>query len=457
MKKRLLLLSVPSYLALKYGIRYYIKKKANKVAKALMTNPYEYNLWSFITSLDRTSLLKSVENSLRTELGHLIQRPFGSPKEFPSMDKLTFSYAQINTVPTMEKTPIDMKVIIGKHTQRPLHLSIPIMISGMAYGIALTEDVKLALAKGATLAGTVYNTGESGMLPAERAAADQLILQYNRGHWGKSPATLKQADAIELQFGQGAIGGTFHELAPDKITNELRKQFEVKRGEPIIAHARIPGINNPEDFKKTVSQLRDITDGVPIGAKIGAGDGLEKDIERCLEASLDYIAIDGAEAASKGAPPILLDDFGLPTLVALVRATNYLKKMGVRDKIDVIVSGKLLTPADFLKALAIGADAVYIGSAALFAAIHRRILKALPFDPPSQVAWYDGKYSNGFNRETGAENLGKFLSSCKEEMEMGIRALGKTSIHQLSKNDLLAIDKTVAEMAGVRMVHIPKD
>lgn len=457
MKKSLLFLTIPLYIAGKQVARYYIKRKINKANKAIINDQYDENIWGFVTSIDRIGMLKAVENSLRTELGHMIERPFGSPKQFPSMDKLMFSFAQINTLPTMENTPIDTKVTIGKHAFKPLHLSIPVMITGMAYGEALTENVKLALAKGATLANTAFTTGESGMLSSERKAAGKLILQYNRGHWGKDIKTLRQADAIELQFGQGAIGGTSHAIYPDKITRELRKQFEVKKGEPIIAHARIPGITKPEDLKQKVDDLRSITLGIPIGAKIGAGDDLEQDIAWCLEAKLDYIAIDGAEAASKGSPPVLLDDFGLPTLVALVRAVNYLNQVGARDRIDVIVSGKILTPGDFLKAIALGADAVYIGSAALFAVIHNRIFKAIPFEPPSSVAWYDGKYSKGFNVKKGAENLGKFLSSCKEEMEIAIRALGKTSIHQLSKADLLAVDPVVSEITGIRMAHIPKN
>lgn len=456
MRKRIILASIPLFFAGKHLTRYYFKKKINRINKKIATNQYDENLWGFITSIDRIGLLKSIENSLRTESGHLIERPFGSPKVFPSLDRLMFSYAQVNTLPTTEDTLIDTSVVIGKNARKPLHLSLPIMISGMAFGIALTKNVKISLAKGAALAGTAYNTGESGLLPAERRAADQLILQYNRGHWRKSPEILKQADAIELQFGQGAIGGTFHALYPDKITRALRRQFEVKRGEPIIAHARIPGINQPQDLIKTVRELREITQGIPIGAKLGAGDELEKDIAWCLEAELDYIAIDGAEAASKGSPPILLDDFGLPTMVALVRAVNYLDKVQAKDKINVIISGKMLTPADFLKALALGADAVYIGSAAIFAAIHSRILKALPFEPPSQVAWYDGKYSKGFNSKKGAENLGKFLSSCKEEMEIALRAMGKTSIFQLSKDDLLALDPSVSELTGVRLVNSAK-
>jgi len=457
LKKLFYLLPIPAYYAARYITRTFIKKTVNKSMKSIVTDQYDQNLWGFFSSVDRASSHKSVENSLRTEYGYLVERPFGSPKQFPSLDRLMFSYAQLRTLPTPEDVPIDLSVVIGKNAKKPLHLRTPIMVSGMAYGEALTEAIKVSLAQGAAMGGTAYNTGEGGMLASARKVTDQLILQYNRGHWAKDPATLRQANAIELQFGQGAIGGTFHVMPPSDVTKELRKQFEVKKGQPILAHARIPGINSTEDFIQTVKALRKITDGVPIGAKIGAGDEIEEDISLCVEAGVDYIAVDGAEAASKGSPPILLDDFGLPTLIALVRAVNHLQKLNAKDKVDLIISGKLLTPADFLKALALGANAIYIGSAALFATIHTHILKSLPFGPPSQVAWYGGKYSKCFDTQQGADNLYHFLISCKEEMEIAIRAMGKTSIHQLSKNDLVAIDPYVSEITSVRSAHLPRN
>jgi len=235
----------------------------------------------------------------------------------------------------------------------------------------------------------------------------------------------------------------------------MREMFHRPKGERVVYPARIPGIERPEDLLKKVRELRSITDGIPIGAKIAAGDMLEKDLAWCLEAGLDFIAVSGAEGAAKGAPPTLLDDHGLPTLIALVRAVNYLEKVGAKKEIDLIIDGKIITPGDILKVLALGANAVYIGTAALFATAHTQVLKAMPFEPPTALAWNIGRYSRRFNSKKGASNLYLFLKSCTLEMRMSLSAMGKASIKELAKTDLVAVDPFVAEITGVKLAHVP--
>lgn len=463
MKKRnpseYLLYGIPLILGGTAGIKYLGRSIANRLfdqaTKTFMTDQYDKNLWEFVSASSRVGLQNIEEINLRSELGKVIDRPLGSPKKFPSINDLMFSFAQIDPLPVPDDTRIDISVVIGKKAANPLHLQTPIMISGMAYGFALSKKFRIALAKGASMVSAAVNTGQGGLLPEERKAAKHLILQYNRGDWGNKPEILRQADAVEFHLGQGAVGGTHHHLNPKDVTREMRKHFGVKKGKAIVYKSRIPGINNPQDFIKRVKDVRKIVNGVPIGAKIGASDEIEKDLYWCLEAGLDYVAIGGAEAASKGAPPILLDDFGLPILFALVRAVNYLEKAGARKDLDLIVAGKLINPGDFLKALALGADAVYIGTAALFATAHKQVLKAMPFVPPSQISWIDGQKANKFSVDEGAQSLAKFIKSCNQEMQMGLSSLGKTSIHQVSKDDLIALNPFIAEVTGVRLGHIP--
>lgn len=426
-----------------------------RATKIIMTDEYHQNLWEFVSATARVTPQKIVELNLRSESGEVVERPLGTPKKFPSIDGLMFPYAQIDTLPIQEYEEIDTTVMIGKKVRRPLILETPVMVGGMGYGFAVSERIKIALAKGCTLAGTAVNTGQGGLLPKERKAAEQLILQYNRGHWSKDAETIRQADALELHFGQGAAGGSFGILPAHKISWKMRKMFGVRRGERVIYPSRLPGINHPQDLIKKVKELRGITDGIPIGAKIAGGDMLEKDLFWCLEAGLDFVAISGCEGASKGSPPTMLDDFGLPVVIALSRAVNYLEKTGARKDIDLIVDGKLITPGDFLKVMALGADAVYIGTAALFAVSHTQVLKALPFEPPTEVAWQVGKYARRFNINQGAKSLHMFLKSCTLEMKMALSAMGKTSVHELGKNDLVAIDPFIAEITGVRLAHIP--
>lgn len=451
-----LLLLLGSFAGIKYLGRTIFKRVFRRATRIIMTDEYHENLWEFVSATARVGPQKIVELNLRSEYGKAGERPLGSPKKLPTVDGLMFPFAQIATLPIREHEGIDTTVMIGKKVHKPLILETPIMVGGMGYGFSVSEKVRIALAKGCTLAGTAVNTGQGGLLSKERKAAKQLILQYNRGHWSKEPEILRQADAIELHFGQGAVGGSFGLLPANRISRKMRRVFEVKRGERIVYPSRIPGINRPQDLIKKVKELRSITDGIPIGAKIAGGDMLEKDLAWCLEAGLDFIALSGCEGASKGSPPTLLDDHGLPTVIALSRAVNYLDKAGAKKEIDIIIDGKLITPGDFLKVLALGADAVYIGTAALFAVSHTQVLKALPFEPPTGVVWDVSRLAHRFKINKGAKSLHLFLRSCTLEMKMSLSTMGKTSIHELTKDDLVAIDPFIAEITGVRMAHIPR-
>lgn len=443
--------------AAKYIGRSIINRISDKSIKTIMTDEYGENLWEFVSAGSRIGLQNIMELNLRSESGQIIERPLGSPKKYPNVQSLLFPFAQIDTMPVPGDTPIDTATIIGKKAKKPLYLKTPLIIAGMAYGFALSEQFRLALAKGSSLAGIAFNSGQSGFLPKERQLADKIIQQYTRGHWGKEPGTLSQADGIELHFGQGGVGGLPMVIDPNIVSKLMRQQFEVKKGEKVIYHSRIPGINNPKDLRRKVRELRSITDGIPIGAKIGAADRIEKDLYWILEAEFDFVNICGNEAGSKGVPPVFQDDFGLPTLYAISRAINYLEKENARKEIDVILAGKLITPGDFLKAIALGADAVCIGTGALFATAHTEVLKSLPFEPPTQIAWMAGKQAARFDIEKGANNLAKYINSCTEEMKMALTVMGKTSLQQLSKNDLVAVDSTVAQITGIRLANIPPD
>ncbi|MGI6575400.1 MAG: FMN-binding glutamate synthase family protein [bacterium] len=422
----------------------------------LMSEAYAENLWEFVSAAARTGPYILQENMIRTHEGKAIQRPLGSPKRFPNFSGLMFNAAQLHTLPTPIKTEVTTKITIGTKAKRPLTIDIPIIISGMAYGEALTEDIKIALAQGATLAGTAINTGEGPFLPAERKAAQKLILQYNRSTWNKEEEILRQADAIEIQFGQGALAGVGHLMKAKDIDLKLRRQLNLKPGQDAVTESRQEGIESASDLHKLVSYLRGVTNGVPIGVKLAPSKFLEKDLDIVLRGNVDFITLDGAQAATKGGPPILADDFGLPTLFALCRATNFFQRKRAKKRVSLLISGGLYTPGDFLKALALGADAVCIGSTALFAVSHMQALYALPWEPPTQIAWYDGVYRAKFNPQLGAQNLARFLCSCKEEIEEATRALGKTSVTEVDKTDLFALDPETAKIAKVPLGYYPQ-
>lgn len=425
----------------------------DRITKTIMTDPYHENIWEFFSASSRTGLQTIVETNLRAQEGKVISRPLGPPKILPSTDDLMFNIAQLAKLPTPEDVTVDMSVTIGPQAARPLTITMPIIISAMAYGLGLTEKAKIALAKGSALVGTAINNGEGPFIPSERKAAKHYILLYDRGGRNHDPAVLRQADAVEIQFGQGALGGIAHFTPYKNIPAKARRLIGLKPGQPAFTHARVPGIEDPiRDLPPLVKKLREITGGVPIGAKLGVGHYLEKDMEILLDAGVDFIVLDGARAATKGGPPILQDDFGVPAVFAVNRAVNYLREEGLYGKVSLIASGGLFTPGSFLKMLALGADAVYIGTIALFAMAHTQVLKAMPFEPPPSVVFADSKQSRRFNTKLGAKNLAYFLKSCNEEMMEGIRALGKTALRDVDKSDLRALTPFISRALNIPLI-----
>jgi glutamate synthase domain-containing protein 2 len=211
-----------------------------------------------------------------------------------------------------------------------------------------------------------------------------------------------------------------------------------------------------KDIKKLVNELRSITGGVPIGVKMGAGGKIEEDIDHLIELGVDFITIDGGQAATQGALlPILSDDMGIPTLHAVVRAVNHLETRKMKGQISLIVSEGLIVPGHFLKVLALGADAVYVGSAILFAVSHSQALNALPFEPPTQVVWNQGEFKDQFKIEDGVKAAEKFFTASIEEMKMALRAMGKRSLKELSKKDLVSYDELTAKMIGIPFSFVP--
>lgn len=415
----------------------------------LMVEQYEDSLLEVMVSMARAKFIPVVENSLRAENRKAIGRPLGGPSAFPDFSGLAFNFAQLSTLPTPHDTPVDVAVILGRRSRRPLKLENPIIVSAMAYGVGLSEPVKLALARGAAQVGTATNTGEGPFLRSEREAARFLTYQYGRSEWTHDLAAMKECDMVEVQVGQGARGGIGHSRKHDKLRPEVKALLKLAEGEDAVTHARLPGISSARQLTRLVKELRDATGGLPIAIKIAAGWTLEEDLKWAVDSGVDVVTVDGGQGASRESIPALLDDFGLPTIAAVRRTHDFLVSQRVRDRVSVIISGGLRTPSDFLKALALGADAVAIGTMALFAVTHTQILKALPFEPPTQLAYDSGSLRYKFDSEKGALYLANFLASCVDEMKECARALGKTALNQVSRQDMYALDERTAKIAGV--------
>jgi glutamate synthase domain-containing protein 2 len=419
--------------------------------KRLLKDPYPENIAEMYNVLKKVGIQNVLESELRANCGNALPRPFGSPIHFSRWEQLLFSPVYLHRQPLVEAAPVDMSVILGPQAKRPLTIENPIMIGGMGYGFGPSLKAKIALAKAAAQAKTATNTGVGPFLAEERKAAQKLIVQYHRGSWGKEEIFLRQADMVEIQLGYGALGSAPVSLSPADISEEFRDYMKLGNQESLHLTAALEDASDGKELSKLVRYLRKLTNGVPIGVKIGATHYLERELAILTEAELDFINIDGAEAGINFGPTILADSCGLPTLPALCRAKKYLQQHGPARKMSLIVSGGLTTPGHFLKALALGADAVYIGTIAMILLVHCQSSKVLPWEPPTELVYERGKYKDRLNVNEAAQALANYLESCKQEMIMGMRTLGRASLAELSSADLAALSEEVAEMTGVEL------
>ena len=428
---------------------------SDDLMEKMLTKDYPENFYVMATAAEKLSLKAIVEACIRGELGRPLQRTYGSPNVQSQWSKLFLSGRQLFQLPIESLDSISTEIIIGKRCIKPLRISMPVMITGMSYGGSLSLEAKMALGKGAAIVGTATNTGESSVSKEERSSTNYLIGQYNRGGWLRKHEDLQQLDAIEIQLGQGAWGGAVPTtISSDEIGDHLRECWGLKEGEDAKKGARMEGIERSEDLIRLVKNLRE-TYGVPVGIKIAATHFLEKELDIITQTEADFITIDGAEGGTSSAPPTLEDDMGLPTLFAVSRAAKYLENKKIKDKYDLIITGGLKTPGDFLKAIALGAKAVYIGSIAIIATIQSQIVKTLVDETTPQLVVYGGKLTDKLDVDRGATTLSNFLLSCREEMKLSLSAMGKTDISQLTKEDLVCTDRELSRVLNVAYAGDP--
>ncbi|CAN0150393.1 unnamed protein product, partial [Chrysoparadoxa australica] len=258
--------------------------------------------------------------------------------------------------------PVTTEVVIGPNAQKHLKQEIPLFVSDMSFG-ALSKPAKLALARGAELAGTGICSGEGGMLPEEQAANSRYFYELASARFGFSWDKLEKVQAFHFKGGQGAKTGTGGHLPGHKVDDEIAEVRGLKPGQDAISPARFPEWTSPSQIKAFADEVRDRTGGIPIGYKLSA-QHIEADIDAALEVGVDYIILDGRGGGTGAAPVIFRDNISVPTIPALARARHHLDKAGRAD-VSLVITGGLRKPADFIKALALGADAIAVSNAAM--------------------------------------------------------------------------------------------
>lgn len=433
-------------------MRYAINRVVDHSVRLLTTETYTQNLFEFIASFKRSTVQKVLEDELRSHKGKIIERPLGSPKRYAGYDTLMFAPTIMTRFSLPESATIDMRVTIGPQSVKPLTIEIPLIIGGMAYGLALSEEMKIAMAKAAKTMQTLIGSGEGPYLPEERQAAGKYLLQICRWAWGgRTDEQIASADMLEVQMGQGSEIGTIRVGA---MQGRAQRMAGLLPGQSVVSLPAPPGVTSPDDWPRFMSILRQKANGIPIGLKLMAAGHLEEDLAVAINLGFDAVILDGAQGGTHSSTPIKQDDFGIPTLNALTRANRFLKEKGVRDRITLITAGGYLTPGDCLKALALGADAVVLGSIIMMSAAGHQVHKVIPFEPPNTIAYYDSPAVNGkLDIDKAATNVVNLLTSMVAEMEEAMRALGKASIRELGPDDLVALDTYTAEITGVKRVY----
>jgi glutamate synthase domain-containing protein 2 len=377
----------------------------------------------------------------------------GALKKMPfSFADLHFVPAQIFKIPLNRNEEVHTEVIIGPDSKKPLKVSSPIMFGGMSYG-TVSKNVRLVLARVAANLKVGVNSGEDFVLPEELdIASKHLIVQYATGRFGLTEEILKKAAAVEIRFGQGAYPGWESVLPAKKVSQEVAKLMGLKENEDAHSPARHPDIRNKDELKEKITWLRTLTDGIPVGAKIGCG-YVEKDVEILVDSGADFIALDGFGGGTGATESFVRENVGIPIVAALPRAVRQLKNMEAENRISLIAGGGLRTSADFAKCLALGADAVYIGTSALIAINCKQYRICHTGHCPTGMTTNDPTLIQRLDVDEGVRRLTNFLNVSNQEIANLARIVGKDDIRKLGIEDLVALKKDLAEITGAKWLN----
>ena len=378
--------------------------------------------------------------------GKSIGGSMGTRMPMPSWDDILLLGAQLNPAPLDDGVPVSAMTVIGKHAKRPMILENPVYISHMSFG-ALSKEIKVALAKGSAMAKTAMCSGEGGILPEEREASYQYIFEYIPNKYSVTDENLRAANAIEIKIGQGTKPGMGGHLPGEKVTAEIARIRGKKQGEDIQSPSRFPELRSKEDLKEMVTMLRVRSDGRPIGIKIAAGK-IERDLEYCVYAEPDFITIDGRGGATGSSPFFLREATTVPTVYALYRARKYLDS--VHSDISLVITGGLRVSADAAKALAMGADAVAVASAALIAAACQQYRICGSGNCPVGIATQNPELRKRLKVDQSAQRVANYLNVTLEELKTFARITGHTSVHDLCVDDLVTVNREISEFTNIR-------
>jgi glutamate synthase domain-containing protein 2/nitrite reductase/ring-hydroxylating ferredoxin subunit len=383
-----------------------------------------------------------------TKVGHHgPSAAMGVPRgSLPKWDDLQLVVGQLHKLPLLDEEAVGTDLVIGPRANKPLHLEIPLFVSDMSFG-ALSEEAKVALAKGAERAGTGICSGEGGMLPEEQLANSRYFYELASARFGFSWDKVQKCQAFHFKGGQGAKTGTGGHLPGTKVRGKIAQVRELPEGQPAISPARFPEWTELSQFREFAAEVRDQTAGIPVGFKLSA-QHIEKDIDAALSVGVDYIILDGRGGGTGAAPLIFRDNISVPTIPALARARRHLDACDSSD-VTLIATGGLRHPADFAKAMALGADGIAVSNAAIQAIGCLGMRACHTNNCPVGIATQKPHLRARLPVDIAADRLARFFSAAVELMAVLARAAGHRHLSEFSIDDLTTFKMDMAQLTGV--------
>ncbi len=378
---------------------------------------------------------------------HGAMAAMGVPRDkLPSWDSIQLVTGQLARLPLLDDELVDTRTVIGPGARRPLTLDIPLFVSDMSFG-ALSQEAKIALAAGADLAGTGICSGEGGMLPEEQQHNSRYFYELASARFGWSFEHVKKVQAFHFKGGQGAKTGTGGHLPGNKVVGKIAEVRGLAPGTPAISPARFPDWTSLDQFRDFANEVRELSGGIPVGYKMSA-QHIEHDIDAALTIGVDYIILDGRGGGTGAAPILFRDNISVPTIPALARARRHLDRSGARE-VTLAVTGGIRTPADMVKALALGADAIGLSNAALQAIGCVGMRACNTNTCPVGIATQNPALRDRLPIDLAAVRLRRFLQSTVELMTILARACDHRRLADLELDDLVTFDRDFAYLSAV--------
>jgi len=376
----------------------------------------------------------------------------GVPRQdLPCWEDVLILTAQLARKPLLGDVSVGSDVVIGSKAKKPLHLEIPLFVSDMSFG-ALSREAKIALSKGAEMAGTGICSGEGGMLPDEQANNSRYFYELASGRFGWSLDKVKKVQAFHFKGGQGAKTGTGGHLPGNKVSPEIAAVRGLEPGQSAISPATFPDLDTPADFRRLADEVRDESGGIPVGFKLSA-QHIEGDIDFALDVGVDYIILDGRGGATGAAPNVFKNNISVPTMVALARARRHLDARN-RPEVTLVITGGLRTESDFVKALALGADAIAVSNAAIQAIGCLGMRACHTNNCPVGIATQRDHLRARLKIDSSAQQLHNYFSATVDLMKVLARGCGHAHLDQFELRDLTTWKREIADLTGIHYAGV---